>query len=322
MIMMRWGSWPSWIALTIRTLQLNPTITFHIVGDQKPGTFGWPDNCRFHKLTVSDVMKRAQQVLGASPGSLEIAGTASKISDFKPMLAALYPEMVEGCGFWGYMQEDQFLGSMRSFLDEPMLSAFDTISPLPQPMYNAGPFMLYRRSKQVDALYRRSAEWRRVVRDPSYMVFDEWWGPSLRDHMPAVIGREARQGRLRAYTAQGLGDAADKKVWLTDDFVYGQIDGARVEYTDVTAAGRAEAAMATKRAAAMGPSAMGPSPPPPPQEEVQPLTIAPGDQFADPAQPKLQRWYDDTAMVTWRRGYLWGGFGTASTLKTAVVVRP
>lgn len=179
MIMMRWGGWPSWIALTIRTLQLNPTITFHIVGDQKPGTFGWPDNCRFHKLTVRDVMKRAQQVLGASPGSLEIAGTSSKISDFKPMLAALYPEMVEGCGFWGYMQEDQFIGSMRSFLDEPMLAAFDTISPLPQPMYNAGPFMLYRRSKQVDALYRRSAEWRRVVRDPSYMVFDEWWGPRV-----------------------------------------------------------------------------------------------------------------------------------------------
>ena len=34
--------------------------------------------------------------------------------------------------------------------------------------------------------------------------------------MPAVIGREARKGRLRAYTADGH----DGKVWLSDDFVY------------------------------------------------------------------------------------------------------
>ncbi len=34
--------------------------------------------------------------------------------------------------------------------------------------------------------------------------------------MPAVIGCEARKGRLRAYTADGhVG-----KVWLSDDFVY------------------------------------------------------------------------------------------------------
>ena len=34
--------------------------------------------------------------------------------------------------------------------------------------------------------------------------------------MPAVIGRESRKGRLRAYTADGH----DGKVWLSDDFVY------------------------------------------------------------------------------------------------------
>ena len=41
-------------------------------------------------------------------------------------------------------------------------------------------------------------------------MFDEWWNPALSDHMPAVIGREAREGRLRAYTAEGK----DGKVWF------------------------------------------------------------------------------------------------------------
>ena len=55
-----------------------------------------------------------------------------------------------------------------------------------------------------------------MAKAPEYLVFDEWWGPQLSDHMPAVIGREASKGRLRAYTSDG----ADGKAWLVDDFVY------------------------------------------------------------------------------------------------------
>ena len=76
--------------------------------------------------------------------------------------------------------------------------------------------MVYRHSPAVDGLYRRSAQWRKVAKAAEYLAFDEWWNPKLSDHMPAVIGREARKGRLRAYTADGH----DGKVWLSDDFVY------------------------------------------------------------------------------------------------------
>ena len=130
MVMMRWGSWPAWIALTMRTLELNPSVTFFIVGDKAPTVLRWPSNCKFVKLSMDDVMSRAHKVLGASPGPMKIAGTASKISDFKPMLGALFPELLTGCSFWGYMQEDQFIGSMRAYLDEATLAAHDTISPL------------------------------------------------------------------------------------------------------------------------------------------------------------------------------------------------
>jgi hypothetical protein len=137
------------------------------VGDKAPTVLRWPSNCKFVKLSMDDVMRRAHKVLGASPGPMKIAGTASKISDFKPMLGALFPELLAGCGFWGYMQEDQFIGSMRAYLDEATLAAHDTISPLPRPMYNAGPFMVYRHSPAVDGLYRRSAQWPRRPRRPS-----------------------------------------------------------------------------------------------------------------------------------------------------------
>jgi len=31
-------------------------------------------------------------------------GSSSKISDFKPLLGALYPDLLRRCAFWGYMQ--------------------------------------------------------------------------------------------------------------------------------------------------------------------------------------------------------------------------
>ena len=285
MLMMRWGSWPPWIALTIRTLELNPTVSFSIVGDTPPTVLHWPSNCKFVRLSMGSVMRRADKVLGASPGHMRLAGTASKISDFKPMLGALFPELLTGCAFWGYMQEDQFLGSLRSFLDEPLLRTHDTISPLPAPMYNAGPFMIYRHSPQVDSLFRRSSQWRKVAKASEYLVFDEWWNPKLTDHMPAVIGREARKGRLRAYTS---GD--DSKTWLVDDFIYSAAEPSQ----------RDEGRAAEQRA--------------PPDSEVRvparkpPLALALADAGGDQAihnddqylgSPGAERrWYDDALLLT------------------------
>lgn len=119
--------------------------------------------------------------------------------------------------FWGYMQEDQFVGDLRAFLDERVLQAHDTLSPLLPPLYHAGPWMVYRNSPAVNGLFRHSADWRQVATNGEYLAFDEWWGGKLTDHMPAVVAREHRAGRLRAYCAA---PQSDGKLWLVDDFFY------------------------------------------------------------------------------------------------------
>ena len=194
---------------------------FLLVGDGRPAASRWPPNAVFYHVTLLDALKRIRSALGVAPaGGLGVAGGSSKISDFKPMLAHLFPDMLDGCHFWGYMQEDQLLGDLRAFFDDDLLSRYDVFSPLPEPYHHAGPFMLYRRAPHVDALYRRSSQWREVARDPEYMVFDEWWGPRMSDHMPAVVSREARRGRLRAYAAD---PPSDRKVWMQDDFMYAEV---------------------------------------------------------------------------------------------------
>ena len=99
--------------------------------------------------------------------------------------------------------------------------------------------------------------------------------------MPAVIGREARKGRLRAYTADGH----DGKVWLSDDFVYAS------EKVGEEARGRG----AARRHGPVLVSATAPGG---------------GDQYVNAADPGQRRWYDDTLLLTWRRGALWGGVGS------------
>jgi len=104
---------------------------------------------------------------------------------------------------------------VRSFFDTATLAAHDIFSPLPPPMLNAGPFMLYRNSKPVNNLAHESADLRRVARSGTYEVFDEWWG-KLREPMPTVVARAAREGRVRSYAPQ----PPETRWWLADDYVY------------------------------------------------------------------------------------------------------
>ena len=90
----------------------------------------------------------------------------------------------------GYHQEDQFLGDLSAFLDEPLLASHDVMSPLPSPFFHAGPFMVYRNAPLSNGLYRRSSEWRSVVRAKEYRAFDEWWGTDITDDMAEVVKRE------------------------------------------------------------------------------------------------------------------------------------
>ena len=133
---------------------------------------------------------------------------AARKSRFQADARSFIPRVVaerrgrKAIAFWGWQQEDQLLGDIRSFLEPSFLAAYDIISPLPKPFYHAGPFMIYRNAPHVNSLYRKSKEWRKVVKSPYYLAFDEWWGADLEDDMCDVVQRESEAGRLRAYTSK------------------------------------------------------------------------------------------------------------------------
>ena len=124
-----------------------------------------------------------------------------------------------------------------------------------------------------------------MAKAPEYLVFDEWWGPRLSDHMPAVIGREAAKGRLRAYTSDG----ADGKAWLVDDFVY-----AAAEKSSPSPKGRA-AERRAPRSTPEGEALLVPASTPPVPEAGGDRAIHDTDQYRGSPGAE-RRWYDDALL--------------------------
>ena len=132
-------------------------------------------------------MKSTKSPNESDASSLKIP--AAKVNDFKPMWGEAFSDWLAGYDWWGYLQEDVLLGRLAGHcLTAELLERFDIISPFWYPMNASGVFMLLRNTPRLTALWRRSSDADRVLSDPRYLVFDEWWGNS-KDNFAAVIGR-------------------------------------------------------------------------------------------------------------------------------------
>ncbi len=200
LLVARWGPWPPWLPLLLRGYAANRDVRFTLLGDTQPEP-PLPPNVQYTPWPLPRLLRRLSQRIGFSAGKLSVNNhSTSKISDLKPMFGHVFSDLLQGCAYWGNLQDDVVLGRLRDWFPPALLRAHDVFSPLPAPFDSCGPFMLYRNTEPVNGLYRRSAQLGDVLRDARYMVFDEWWG-RLRglDNMAKVTRREAEAGRLRVY---------------------------------------------------------------------------------------------------------------------------
>ena len=201
----RWGPWPGWTPFFLRTLGANHWVHFHVLGDTMP-PLPHPQNVFFHHFTLSRLLDTMHLTVGVnltletSDITRRMGGwsghvSAAKTNDLKPMWGEAFEDsLLRGYTWWGYLQEDVLLGDLRLCIQPRHLRQVDIISPLR--MYNSsGVLMLLRNTPKVNRLWRRSADAERVLRDPTYLAFDEWWGAS-RDPFSAVIGRAQVAGDL------------------------------------------------------------------------------------------------------------------------------
>lgn len=110
------------------------------------------------------------------------------IGEFHPAFAVIFPELVEGCDFWGYTNNDVIYGRLSHFLPDSHLEQLDIFGNDPEQMN--GIFSLLRNTDAVNNLFREVPDWQTIFRGWNYSAFDEII-------ITRAVIRARAEGRLR-----------------------------------------------------------------------------------------------------------------------------
>lgn len=144
---------------------MNPLIEFVIVTDLDDPALV-PVNVRLVKMPLADVMDRLSGVIG-SP--LKFA-RLHKLCDCKPFYALAFPELVEGCDYWGYCDLDLFFGDLTPLIDMARSRKWDFISPWD---YTVGHCNLLRNEERVNRIALKTPNLVQRLAAPDITFIDE-----------------------------------------------------------------------------------------------------------------------------------------------------
>jgi hypothetical protein len=111
---------------------------------------------------LADFARRVETNLGIKCAVTEGSG---KVHDYRPALALIYPELVEGYDFWGHTDLDCVYGRVGEFWPDDFLSEVDVASDHWD--YVCGPFTLYRNTERLNRLFMDAIDWRGRLEQPA-----------------------------------------------------------------------------------------------------------------------------------------------------------
>ena len=161
------GKFPNYIHFFFKTCVYNTNITFLVFTDNDYSAYANIDNIKFIPSTLGAFNALAGTKLGTEVNITN----AYKLCDFKPMYGLIYADYIKDYDFWGYCDTDIILGDLNKILTAEVLEKYDIISSHSQ--YMAGPFSLYKNTKEVNSLFFKSKDWEEVVANKSVLLFDE-----------------------------------------------------------------------------------------------------------------------------------------------------
>jgi hypothetical protein len=202
-----YGSYPWYFPYFVHSCGYNSTVDFIIVTDNQQEILNKPNNLKIVYKTFQEVKSIASQKLGFAVN----IDTAYKLCDYKPAYGLLFSELLQDYDFWGHGDIDIVYGRIRHFITDAILEQHDIINPRKENM--AGTFCLYKNNKQMQTLFMKSRDYKKVFLEAKYLSFDECSfldaemrnGLSILDFpdriqsMTYVVKKEEKDGNLRAY---------------------------------------------------------------------------------------------------------------------------
>lgn len=166
MIIPYYGSLPVYFRLFADSCSFNKQIDFIFFTDL-PRPDGIPENIVFHYLPFRDLKHLIEKKTQVSCGMEK----PYKVCDYRPAFGLIFEDYISQYEFWGHCDIDIVLGNVSTFIDEPILSNYDIISC--RKYWLSGSFALHRNIPEVNSLFKKSKDYKKVFESPNSFAFDE-----------------------------------------------------------------------------------------------------------------------------------------------------
>lgn len=141
LIMAYYGTLPNTFPVWLESVKNNPTVDFCFFTDCI-GQKDVPKNVKVIDISGEDFKKRIKDRF-----NFEVSiNNYGRISQFRPAFAYIFPDVVEGYDFWGYVECDLVLGDIRRFITDELLDQYDKL-------FKLGHLQLFRNCSKINTLF-------------------------------------------------------------------------------------------------------------------------------------------------------------------------
>jgi len=140
------GKFPWYFEYFLHSCKYNSDVDFCIITDNDLSAKEGTKNIFFVQKSLQQIKEIASARLGFKVG-LE---HPYKFCDFRPALACILPEYIDGYDFWGYGDIDVIYGNIRNFITSEILENHDVVSVRHD--FLPGAFSLFKNTKKINEL--------------------------------------------------------------------------------------------------------------------------------------------------------------------------
>jgi len=202
-----------------------------IVGDNAPEKL--PENVRHHKVSWEGLVQETERIFSLAPGTLATLRGAPryKVCDLKPFAHVMFPSLIKKYKFFGWVDNDVFLGNLDPLIERLRKSHadFDTGAPFKE---SFGPISVMRNTPVMsnltfimDSPEKRERIVRGVLHSPKTQGFAEWGGKAnirIGDSMTGFLKEAQNTHRIKMkfgfpimndWWCHAEAKAAERRLW-------------------------------------------------------------------------------------------------------------
>lgn len=137
-----YGKLPNYFPLWLKAVENNSTVDFCVISDLINDTYILPENVRVVDLPYEEFKERIKK---SFPFKISISNLG-RISQFRPAFAYIFPDIVDGYDYWGFIECDLIPGNIRKFITDEVLENN-------QKIFKLGHFQIFENNKYMNTLF-------------------------------------------------------------------------------------------------------------------------------------------------------------------------